>query len=135
TDALPCRPPGDDALLAEWVHRHVGPPSGGTMSRSTARSALVLALLAGSLAACADEGTPAATAPTTSAAASSAPATTTPAPEETTPEPTAAEPATNGTTVLTSPLDGAVVTGPTVTIAGEATAFEGNLSWVVYPAD
>lgn len=105
------------------------------MSRSTARSAFVLALLAGSLAACADEGTPAATAPTTSAAASSAPATTTPAPEETTPEPTAAEPATNGTTVLTSPLDGAVVTGPTVTIAGEATAFEGNLSWVVYPAD
>lgn len=100
------------------------------MSRSTVRSALVLALLVGSLTACADESTPAATDPTTSAAATTTPAPTTTSPVD---EPTPGQSATNGTTVLTSPVDGAVVAGPTVTIKGEATAFEGTLSWVVYP--
>ena len=107
------------------------------MSRSTVRSALVVALLVGSLAACADESTPAATDPTSTAATTTPAPTTAPAPTTTSPEaePTPGQSATNGTTVLTSPVDGAVVTGPTVTITGEATAFEGTLSWVVYPED
>ncbi|NKX93068.1 hypothetical protein HF995_07235 [Sanguibacter hominis ATCC BAA-789] len=104
------------------------------MSRSTVRSALVVALLVGSLAACADESTPAATDPTSTAATTTPAPTTAPAPTTTSPEaePTPGQSATNGTTVLTSPVDGAVVTGPSVAITGEATAFEGNLSWVVY---
>lgn len=101
------------------------------MSRSTTRSALIVALLAGALTACADDGTPAGPASTTSAASTTTPAA--PEPEPTPAATTAPGPAaTNGTTVLRSPVDGAVVTGPTVTFEGEATAFEGNLSWVAY---
>ena len=104
------------------------------MSRSTVRSALVVALLVGSLAACADESTPAATDQASAAATTTPAPTTAPAPT-TSPggEPTSGQSATNGTTVLTSPVDGAVVAGPSVAIEGEATAFEGTLSWVVYP--
>lgn len=43
-------------------------------------------------------------------------------------------PAVNDTTVLATPLEGSTVEGPAVEVSGEATAFEGTLSWLVYPA-
>ncbi|MGP7961289.1 Gmad2 immunoglobulin-like domain-containing protein [Sanguibacter sp. A247] len=44
-------------------------------------------------------------------------------------------PAVNDTTVVATPLEDSVVAGPSIEVTGEATAFEGNLSWLVYPAD
>jgi len=59
---------------------------------------------------------------------------TTPAPSVTPTTPlVTVTPAVNDTTVVTEPLEGAVVTGPSVTVSGEATAFEGTLAWLVYP--
>lgn len=106
------------------------------MSRSIVRTGLLITLLVGSLAACADEGAPTDAAPTTTGASTTTPAATTPpATEPTTSKPTPGPAATNGTTILSSPVDGAVVTGPTVTVTGKATAFEGSLNWAVYPAE
>ncbi|MGN8246180.1 Gmad2 immunoglobulin-like domain-containing protein [Cellulomonas soli] len=45
-----------------------------------------------------------------------------------------ADVATAGTTVLLTPTSGAVLDGPTVTVSGEGTAFEGTLLWDVVPA-
>ena len=101
------------------------------MPRSTVRTGILVALLLGSLTACAEGAEP-----TTPQATVTTPA---PTPAPTSRTPPATEPgtpgpdATNGTTVLRSPVDGQVVDGPTVTVTGEATAFEGTLSWVVYP--
>lgn len=42
-------------------------------------------------------------------------------------------PAVNDTTVVTTPLEDAILPGPSIEVTGEATAFEGTLSWLVYP--
>lgn len=48
--------------------------------------------------------------------------------------PTVGEPVVNGTSSITSPLPGEVVTGPEVTATGEGTAFEATLSYRVLAA-
>lgn len=101
------------------------------------RALVAASTLALVLAACATQDTPG---ETTSPVVAS-PGTATPS---TTPEPTTtSEPATtptgdpvvNGTTVLTAPLPGAEVSGPTVTVTGEGTAFEATLDWRVTDID
>ncbi len=39
-----------------------------------------------------------------------------------------------GTSTLTAPLSGSTVPGPTVTVSGTGTAFEGTMVWDVHPA-
>lgn len=51
-----------------------------------------------------------------------------------TPEPTEAGPVVNGPNSITTPAPGDAVTGPTVTVAGEGTAFEATLSYRVLVA-
>lgn len=77
--------------------------------------------------------------PTPAAAATPIPSPT-PTPEPPTPSPTptpaapAPEPAVNGTTTVTSPLEGEHVAGPVVTVTGSGTAFEATLSYRVLRA-
>jgi len=83
------------------------------------------------LAGCADAGdgaSPAASPPGSTSSADETPPVSPPA----TPFPD--DRATNGTTTLAEPASGAVVTGPTVTVSGTATAFEATLAWEVVPA-
>lgn len=103
------------------------------------RALVAASTLALVLAACATEDTPGEGGTTPPLVTS--PGTATPS---ATPEPTtSSEPATtptgdpvvNGTTVLTAPLPGAEVSGPTVTVTGEGTAFEATLDWRVTAAD
>jgi len=47
---------------------------------------------------------------------------------------TSGDVAQSGTSTLTAPLSGSTVTGPTVTVAGTGTAFEGTMIWDVHPA-
>jgi len=89
---------------------------------------LTLAAVAAVAAGCASGSAPVPTVPGTTAPASGPSSTTPTSPRVT------VTPAVNDTTVVTSPLDGTTVTGPTVTVTGEATAFEGELSWLVYRA-
>lgn len=99
------------------------------------RPALLLTLVAAAAVAtgCTTGSDPAPT-PTTTGA----PTTTSVAPTTTTAAPTTplvtVTPAVNDTTILATPLEGSTVEGPTVEVSGEATAFEGTLSWLVYPA-
>lgn len=76
-----------------------------------------------------------ATAPSTSTASEEpgASATATSAPTGS-PAPTPTAGATNGVNVLTAPLDGSTVAGPTVTVSGQGTAFEATLSYRVLVA-
>lgn len=91
------------------------------MSRRALLIAPLITLLA--LAGCADDaGTP--------GTSSTSPATTTMSAAPTT---TTVPPAVNDTTVVDSPREGDTVEGPTVVVRGEATAFEGTLSWLVHP--
>jgi len=60
-------------------------------------------------------------------------ATPTPSPTPT-PAAPAPEPAVNGTTTVTSPLEGEHVAGPVVTVTGSGTAFEATLSYRVLRA-
>lgn len=93
------------------------------------RRALVAAtLLAASLglAGCATGTTePAATSPATTEPS------TTPTSAEPTAEATEGQPVTSGPNSLLSPGDGATVVGPTVTVTGDGTAFEGTLQYEV----
>lgn len=92
---------------------------------------LVLAAAAAVMAGCTTGADPAPTgpAPGTSVASSSG----TPASGTSTTPLVTVTPAVNDTTLLAAPLEGATVEGPTVEVTGEATAFEGTLSWLVYP--
>lgn len=95
------------------------------------RPALVLTLVAAAVAAgCTTGGDPVPTGPATGTSVAS-PGGTSVSP--TTPLVTVT-PAVNDTTLLAAPLEGATVEGPAVEVSGEATAFEGTLSWLVYPA-
>ncbi|MCB2175533.1 MAG: Gmad2 immunoglobulin-like domain-containing protein [Actinomycetales bacterium] len=53
---------------------------------------------------------------------------------EPTPEATDGQPITNGPNSLLTPGDGATVSGPTVTVTGDGTAFEGTLVYEVTDA-
>ncbi|MDO8108115.1 Gmad2 immunoglobulin-like domain-containing protein [Isoptericola sp. b441] len=70
---------------------------------------------------------------TGSQASSETPASTASPSTSATPTATATEgqPVTNGSNSLLTPGDGATVVGPTVTVTGDATAYEGNLAYEV----
>jgi len=63
--------------------------------------------------------------------ATTSPTSATPASPEPTPEATEGQPVTSGPNSLLSPGDGATVVGPTVTVTGDGTAFEGTLQYEV----
>ena len=86
------------------------------------------------LAACQTGTDPAGSAASPTTAETSAEPTASPEPTEPAPQETAAEPAVNGPNSITAPLDGQTVTGPTVTVTGEGTAFEATLSYAVLVA-
>jgi hypothetical protein len=75
--------------------------------------------------------TPTVTAPASSPATSPAP---TPSGTTGAPLDTSGDVAQAGTTTLTAPVAGSTVAGPTVTVSGTGTAFEGTLVWDVHPA-
>lgn len=105
-------------------------PGAAPARRASVALALLGALTVGG---CADAGGGYGATTATSTAVAPDPTTPTTA---ATPSATAATPsgsAVSGTTRLTSPAQGASVAGPTVTFTGEATAFEGTVSWVVHP--
>lgn len=100
------------------------------MPVTTRRALHAAAVLAASvsLAGCAtgadEPGDSASTTESTAATSSAAP----------TPEATEGQPVTNGPNSLLTPGDGATVVGPTVTVTGDGTAFEGTLLYEVTDA-
>lgn len=105
------------------------PPAGRRRAAAAVTVATLLALLAGCQTQAQDE--PAPTSSSSVPAPASEPSTTS---DDSSPTATAdvpGEPVTAGTTVLTMPGEGAVVTGPAVLVAGEGTAFEGTLLYRV----
>lgn len=104
-----------------------------------ALAAVAVAVLVGGLAGCrtgepepsAEPGEPMAT-PTNEPSQDTQDATEAPT-SDPTEEPTA-QPAVNGPNTITSPLAGAEVPGPTVTVAGEGTGFEATLNYRVLVA-
>lgn len=106
-----------------------------TRGRCLAAAGLAVVLLTGVLAGCGRDSTTDPGADPT-ASASDEPVSPDVDPSET-PEPSTeptAEPAVNGPNSITEPRDGATVPGPTVTVAGEGTAFEGTLLYRVTAA-
>ncbi|GIG19943.1 hypothetical protein Cch01nite_06670 [Cellulomonas chitinilytica] len=114
----------------------MGAPRPSTRSAAlVALAALVPALL---LTGCGDGPSEPAGATTAPPATSVAPTPTssphpTP-PDEPAPLDTSGDVAQAGTTTLLAPLSGSTVPGPTVTVSGTGTAFEGTLVWDVHPA-
>lgn len=101
--------------------------------RRTLVAAVLLAASVG-LAGCAtDTAEPGSTTSTGSASTTSGSASTT-ASSAPTPEATEGQPVTNGPNSLLTPGDGATVAGPTVTVSGDGTAFEGTLMYEVTDA-
>jgi len=109
------------------LHRALPRSSRSASARWTVAAVAVAAALA--LTGCANGAEPGSQTPGTAATADSSAspsASSAPTPSAT-PVDDAADPA--GTVTLTSPADGATVTGPQVEVTGEGTAFEGNLRW------
>ncbi|WP_407344042.1 Gmad2 immunoglobulin-like domain-containing protein [Pengzhenrongella phosphoraccumulans] len=108
------------------LHRALPRTSRSASARWTVAAVAVVAAL--TLTGCASGDEPGSQPSTAASADSSASPSASSAPTPSaTPVDDTGDPA--GTVTLTSPADGATVTGPQVEVTGEGTAFEGNLRW------